>query len=65
MTHGDYIGFDETYEGCSALLRESEKEGKILAQFDRIGLGRVENMPGCHGWHEFDEWEFVVDNDEE
>ena len=63
LKHAVYVGEDcgwNLTKGESALIKDSDKEGKVLAQFDSFYLLKG-GKDLCYGWHEFNESDFEVD----
>lgn len=71
MRHGRYKGSLPELHDLTALVRDDEKRGWVLAQFDKQrlpsliphetvkpGEGHDEQIPYCFGWHRFLESEF-------
>ena len=69
MKHGRYDGPNEALQGKTALLRPSDKDATVLAQFDDVGQRKVDELSKAKdvtdleqlmfGWHEFPEGDFV------
>lgn len=66
---GKYIGPLPELRDMEAIVRDDEKRGYVLAQFDRQrlyasrivakpGEGRDEELPYCFGWHSLPESDF-------
>ena len=70
MKHGTYVGANDELKGKTALLRESDKDGTVLAQFDDVGQRKPDQIKGkrdvtdleqlMFGWHEFPDDAFRV-----
>jgi len=61
MSKRTYIGNAEVLKGKTALVRESDVPGTVLAQFDDLSLG----LGFTHTWLMFKASEFVGDIDDD
>ena len=61
MKHATYVGPDcgrNLTKGMTALIRDAETPGHVLAQFDALYAAKADEDIGF-GWHEFPADQFV------
>lgn len=67
MKEAKYTGSIPELQGMKALVRDDEKRGRVLVQFNaqrvdhvpvKPGEGVDAHLPYCFGWHSFSESDF-------